>query len=176
MLSVASPSSGWSEGPRIAYRSPGRPCAALGAFPLRLVGCCRLLWLGAEPAPVAPTPQEFEEEAAKAALEPTEAQREAGYCRKDQINIGDLDVTIETVMGAEEKFPDLFFPTRGKMRLRGGGLSIIWDGQPLASDCRSIAGRSLLFRHNAVRVACLIPFQNKPAVAIHTCCHQHPVY
>ncbi len=79
----------------------------------------RLLLLAAEPAPVAPTPQEFEEEAAKAALEPTEARREAGYCRKGQINIGDLGVTIETAMGAEEKFPYLFFPTRGKRILMG---------------------------------------------------------
>ncbi len=79
----------------------------------------RLLRLGAEPAPVAPTPQEVEEEAAKAALEPTEAQRKAGYCRKRQINIGDPDVTIETAMGAEDNFPYLFFRTRGKLRLRG---------------------------------------------------------
>jgi hypothetical protein len=68
------------QGPRIAYRTPGRPWAALGAFPLRLVGCCR----------------------------------------KRRINIGDPDVTIEKpAMGAEEKFSYLFFPTRGKMRLRG---------------------------------------------------------
>ncbi len=53
-------------------------------------------------------------------LEPTEAQREAGYCRKGQINIGDPDVTIEkTAMGAEEKFPYLFLPTRGKRILMG---------------------------------------------------------
>ncbi len=52
-------------------------------------------------------------------LEPTEAQREAGYGRKGQINIGDLDITIETAMGAEEKFPYLFFRTRGKRILMG---------------------------------------------------------
>jgi hypothetical protein len=34
--------------------------------------------LAAEPAPVSPTPQEVDEEAAKAALEPTEIQRETG--------------------------------------------------------------------------------------------------
>ncbi len=79
----------------------------------------RLLLLAAEPAPVAPTPQGVEEEAAKTVLAPTEPQREAGYCRKGQINIGDPDVTNETAMGAEEKFPNLFFSTRGKMRLRG---------------------------------------------------------
>ncbi len=33
------------------------------------------------------------------------------------------------------------------------GLSILWDGQPLASDCRSISFWSLLFRHNAVQSA-----------------------
>ncbi len=65
--------------------------------------------LAAEAAPVASTPQEVEEETVKAALEPTEAQREAGYCRKRQINIGDPDVTIETAMGAEKKFQIYFF-------------------------------------------------------------------
>ncbi len=48
----------------------------------------------------APTPQKVDEEAAKAALEPTEAPREVGSYRKGQINIGDLDVTIETAKGA----------------------------------------------------------------------------
>ncbi len=33
--------------------------------------------------------------------------------------LGDLDVTIETAMGAEEKFPYLFCPTRGKRILMG---------------------------------------------------------
>ncbi len=75
--------------------------------------------LAAEAAPVASTPQEVEEEAAKAALEPTEVQRETGNRPNGHIKVGDLDVTIETVMGAEEKFSDLFFPTRGKMRLMG---------------------------------------------------------
>ncbi len=57
-----------------------------------------------------PTPQELEEEAANAMPEPTEAPREVGYCRKRQINIGDLDITIEkTAMGAEKKFPYQFF-------------------------------------------------------------------
>ncbi len=42
-------------------------------------------------------------------LEPTEAPREVAYCRKRQINIGDLDITIETAMGAEEKFPYQLF-------------------------------------------------------------------
>ncbi len=115
------------QGPRIAHHPPRAHLRALSTFPLRPEGR-RLLLLAAEPAPVAPTPQEFEEEAAKAALEPTEAQREAGYCRKGQINIGDLDITIETAMGAEEKFSDLFFPTRGKRILMGKVYQSYWTG------------------------------------------------
>ncbi len=40
-----------------------------------------------------------------------------------------------------------------KNEAQGQGLSIFWDGQPLASDCRSFADRSLLFEHNAVQTA-----------------------
>ncbi len=85
-------------------------------------------------------------------LEPTEAQRKAGYCRKGQINIGDLDVTIETAMGAEKNSRFIFSYAR-KNEVQRRGLSILWDGQPLASVCRSLAGWSLLFRHNAVQSA-----------------------
>jgi hypothetical protein len=42
--------------------------------------------------------------------------------------VGDLAVTIETAMGAEEKFPYLFFPTPGKMRLRGQVYPSYWTG------------------------------------------------
>ncbi len=40
-----------------------------------------------------------------------------------------------------------------KNEAQGQGLSIILDGQPLASDCRSIAVRSLLFRLNAAQIS-----------------------
>ncbi len=50
---------------------------------------------------------------------PTEVQREAGNRPNGHIKVGDPDVTIETAMGAEEKFPDLFFSTRGKRILMG---------------------------------------------------------
>ncbi len=53
----------------------------------------------------------------------------------------------------QKKIPDLFFPTRGKKNPHGQGLSILWDGQPLASDCRSHRRRSLLFEHNAVQIS-----------------------
>ncbi len=112
-----------------------------------------LLRLGSEPAPVAPTLQELEEEAAIAALERTEAQHEAGYCCKGQINIGDPDVTIEkTAIGAEKKFSRLFFSYARKNEAQKTGLSILWDGQPLASESRSLWMWSLLFEHNAVQI------------------------
>ncbi len=64
--------------------------------------------LAAKPAPVAPTPQGLEEEAAKAALEPTEVQRKTGNRPNGHIKVGDLDVTIETVMGAEKNSRFIF--------------------------------------------------------------------
>ncbi len=47
----------------------------------------------------------------------------------------------------------IYFSYARKNEAQRTGLSILWDGQPLASDCRSIMLRSLLFEHNAVRVA-----------------------
>ncbi len=79
-------------------------------------------------APKAPSVGELGVAAAEAEPEPTEGQREAGNQHKGHINAGDLDITIETAMGAEEKFPDLFFPTRGKMRLRGQVYQSYWTG------------------------------------------------
>ncbi len=65
--------------------------------------------LAAEPGRVASTPQEVEEEAANAMPKPTEVQRETGNRPNGHVKVGDLDVTIETAMGAEKKFQIYFF-------------------------------------------------------------------
>ncbi len=62
-----------------------------------------------EPPPAAPTPEEVEEAAVEAEPEPTEGQREAGNQHKGYINAGDLDITIESAMGAEKNFQIYFF-------------------------------------------------------------------
>ena len=97
--------------------------------------------------------------------EPTEVQRETGNRPNGHIKVGDLDVTIETAMGAEKNSRFIFSYAR-KNEAQRTGLSILWDGQPLASDCRPIMLGSLLFEHYAVQVSHWLARSNQ-AQAIH---------